>query len=127
MTSLSTAKPIMFIITRDRAASEAFYGDTLGLTRAPGDDFAAVYDLGGAALLRVTEVPDFVAGAHPALGWEVPDIVDAMQTLVDKGVAPTIYEGYCQDALGIWTSPDGAAKVAWFNDPDGNVLSLTQC
>jgi catechol 2,3-dioxygenase-like lactoylglutathione lyase family enzyme len=127
MTALSTAKPITFIITRDRLASEAFYGDVLGLIRAPGDDFAAVYDLGGAALLRITEVPDFVAGAHPALGWEVADIVAAMQALVEKGVTPTIYEGYGQDALGIWTSPDGAAKVAWFKDPDGNVLSLTQC
>lgn len=127
MTSLSTAKPITFIITCDRAASEAFYEGVLGLTRAPGDDFAAVYDLGGAALLRITEVPDFVAGAHPALGWEVSDIAVAMQALVDAGVTPTIYEGFGQDALGIWTSPDGAAKVAWFADPDGNVLSLTQC
>jgi catechol 2,3-dioxygenase-like lactoylglutathione lyase family enzyme len=127
MTALSTAKPITFIITRNRLASEAFYGNVLGLIRTPGDEFAAVYDLAGAALLRVTEVPDFVPGAHPALGWEVADIAAAMQALVEKGVTPMIYEGYGQDALGIWTSPDGAAKVAWFKDPDGNVLSLTQC
>jgi catechol 2,3-dioxygenase-like lactoylglutathione lyase family enzyme len=126
MTDLSAARPITFIITRNRAASEAFYAETLGLARMPGDDFAAVYDLGGVALLRVTEVADFLAGAHPALGWEVLDIAATMQGLADKGVVPTIYDGYDQDALGIWTSPDGAAKVAWFNDPDGNVLSLTQ-
>jgi catechol 2,3-dioxygenase-like lactoylglutathione lyase family enzyme len=127
MTDLSAAKPISFILTRDRAASEVFYADVLGLARAPGDDFAAVFDLGAAALLRITEIADFTAGPHPALGWEASDIVAAMQSLVQKGVTPKIYEGYGQDALGIWTSPDGLAKVAWFDDPDGNLLSLTQC
>ncbi len=124
--SLSTAKPVTFIITRDRKAAEAFYGGKLGLSLAFDDGFAAVYHLFG-AVLRITEVPDFVAGAHPVLGWEVSDIEAAMQGLVDKGVEPTIYEGYGQDALGIWTSPDGKAKVGWFADPDGNVLSMTQC
>lgn len=124
--SLSTAKPVTFIITRDRKTAEAFYGDKLGLPMALDDGFAAVYDLAG-AVLRITEVPDFIAGAHPVLGWEVPDIAAAMQGLVGRGVAPTIYEGYGQDALGIWTSPDGKAKVGWFADPDGNVLSITEC
>jgi hypothetical protein len=60
------------------------------------------------------------------LGWQVPDIAQAIRDLTSKGVTMTIYEGYGQDALGVWTSPDGKAKVAWFNDPDGNVLSLTE-
>lgn len=125
--SLSDAKPISFIITRSRQAADPFYEQVLGLTRLPGDDFAAVFDLGGAACLRVTEVPDFTPGAHPALGWEVSDIEAAVKALTERGVAFTIYDGFGQDALGIWTSPDGAAKVAWFQDPDGNVLSVTQC
>ncbi|MNT95901.1 Glyoxalase-like domain protein [compost metagenome] len=59
-------------------------------------------------------------------GWNVDDIQAAAAALRDKGVTFTIYDGMGQDALGVWTSPDGAAKVAWFADPDGNVLSLSQ-
>ncbi len=122
---LANAHPIAFVITRDRKASEAFYGGTLGLRRLPGDDFAAVFDLAGVKL-RVTEVPSHVAALHPVLGWQVGDIAATVDALAGKGVAFTIYEGMGQDARGIWASPDGAAKVAFFPDPDGNVLSLTQ-
>jgi catechol 2,3-dioxygenase-like lactoylglutathione lyase family enzyme len=122
---LADAPSIAFIITRDRKVAEAFYGDTLGLRRLPGDPFAAVFDLAGVKL-RVTEVPGHDAGQHPVLGWQVEDIEGTVKALSAAGVAFTIYEGMGQDALGIWTSPDGAAKVAFFPDPDGNVLSLTQ-
>ena len=123
---LADARPIAFVIARDRKAAEAFYGETLGLRRLPGDDFAAVYDLAGVPL-RLTEVPDHKPSAHPVLGWEVPDIEASVDALAAKGVTFNIYEGMGQDSRGIWTSPDGAAKVAFFNDPDGNGLSLTQC
>lgn len=123
---MADARPVAFVITRDRGRAEAFYGDTLGLRRMPGDPFAAVFDMAGVPL-RVTEVEDHVASAHPVLGWQVPDIVAAVQALAAKGIEMTIYEGMGQDHLGIWTSPDGSAKVAFFADPDGNGLSLTQC
>jgi catechol 2,3-dioxygenase-like lactoylglutathione lyase family enzyme len=123
--SLANAMPVTFIITRDRTVAEAFYGETLGLPRLPGDDFAAVYDLAGVPL-RLTEVPDHAPAPHPVLGWQVSDIVSTVQALTANGVAFTIYPGMGQDALGIWTAPDGVAKVAFFNDPDGNGLSLTQ-
>lgn len=123
--SLAHARPIAFVITRDRKMSEAFYGGTLGLARLPGDDFAAVFDLAGIPL-RVTEVPGHLASPHPVLGWQVADIAATVHALAAKGVAMTIYEGLGQDALGIWTAPDGVAKVAFFADPDGNGLSLTQ-
>lgn len=122
---LAGARPIASIITRDRKASEAFYGDTLGLPRLPGDAFAAVFDLAGVPL-RVTEVPDHVASPHPALGWQVDDIFAVVDDLSAKGVRFAIYEGMGQDERGVWTSPDGATKVVFFNDPDGNSLSLTQ-
>lgn len=122
---LANAKPITFVITKDRKVAEVFYGDTLGLTRLPGDDFAAVYDLAGVPL-RLTEVPGHTPSAHPVLGWNVADIAATVQALVAKGVRFNIYDGMGQDALGIWTAPDGSAKVAFFNDPDGNGLSLTQ-
>ncbi len=123
---LAHARPVALLITRDRKLSEAFYGEVLGLRRLPGDDYAAVFDLAGVQL-RLTEVPEHAASAHPVLGWQVPDIEATVTALAAKRVAMTIYAGMGQDALGIWTSPDGAAKVAFFADPDGNGLSLTQC
>ncbi len=123
--SLADARPIAMIITRDRKAAEPFYADTLGLRRLPGDDFAAVFDLAGVPL-RLTEVPDHLASAHPVLGWQVPEIRATAQALTAKGVRFAIYDGMGQDELGIGTSPDGAAKVAFFSDLDGNSLSLAQ-
>ncbi len=123
--SLANARPVAFVITRDRRVAEDFYGKTLGLLQLPDDPFAAVFDMAGVPL-RVTEIPDHVASAHPVLGWQVADIAATVQALGAKGVAMTIYEGMGQDALGIWTAPDGSSKVAFFADPDGNGLSLTQ-
>jgi catechol 2,3-dioxygenase-like lactoylglutathione lyase family enzyme len=121
---LNGATPVTFVITRDRDAAEAFYGGVLGLPRLPGDDFAAVYDLAGVPL-RLTEVADHVPSPHPVLGWRVADIERTVRVLAARCVRFNIYDGMGQDALGIWTSPDGAARVAFFNDPDGNGLSLT--
>lgn len=122
---LTDARPIAMITTRDRKTAEPFYGETLGLRRLPGDDFAAVYDLAGVQL-RLTEVPTYEASAWPQLGWEVTDIDAAVAALEGKGVRMNIYEGLGQDARGVWTAPDGRCKVAFFSDPDGNGLSLTQ-
>lgn len=123
---LTSAQPVAFIQTRDRSAAEAFYQDVLRLTRLPGDDFAAVFALGGGAVLRITHIPDWQAGPHPALGWAVDDIVAAVTALKERGVVMSIYPGMGQDELGIWTAPGGAARVAFFTDPDGNGLSLTK-
>lgn len=122
---LADARPIAMITVRDRAAAEAFYGETLGLRRLPEDHFAAVFDLAGTQL-RLTEVPDHAATPHPVLGWQVEDLSATAAALTERGVRFAIYEGMGQDALGIWTAPDGRSKVAFFSDPDGNVLSLAQ-
>jgi catechol 2,3-dioxygenase-like lactoylglutathione lyase family enzyme len=124
--ALAAAKPITFIMTRDREQSSNFYRDILGLASAASDPFAAVFELAGATL-RITESQEWRPGPYPALGWMVPDIAATIAALTSRGVVMTMYEGFGQDAQGIWTSPDGSAKVAWFTDPDGNVLSLTQC
>ena len=125
MTLPASAKAVSFIVARDRAAAKACYGGTLGFPLTHEDDFAAVYDQNG-TMLRISTMPDHVAQGHTVLGWDVPDIEEAVTALRDKGVAFTVYEGFGQDALGIWTVPGGTTKVAWFTDPDGNVLSLTQ-
>jgi catechol 2,3-dioxygenase-like lactoylglutathione lyase family enzyme len=119
------ATAISFILTRDRTVSDAFYRDTLGLRFIVDDGFGAVFDLNGATL-RITHVPDHAAGGHPVLGWRVSDIRATIAALKAKGVEMTIYPGMGQDTDGVWTSPDGKAQVAFFTDPDGNVLSLTQ-
>ena len=120
-----SATPVAFLYVGDRDRALAFYCETLGLTLRSSDPFGDFIDL-GAALVRMTVMPDYKAGAHPVLGWDVDDIAAAVQALRDRGIDFTVYEGMGQDELGIWTSPDGAAKVAWFADPDGNVLSLSQ-
>lgn len=121
-----SATAIAFVLTRDRTASDAFYRDILGLPFKMDDGFAAVFDLNGADL-RITHVADHSAAPHPVLGWQVADIASTVADLTAKGVVMTIYPGMGQDETGVWTSPDGKARVAFFPDPDGNMLSLTQC
>lgn len=122
---LADARPVAMITTADRKAAEAFYAETLGLARKGDDGFAALFDLAGVTL-RLTEVPGYTAPLTPVLGWEVRDMETAVAALVAKGVTMNVYEGLGQDEKGIWTAPDGSCKVAFFNDPDGNGLSLTQ-
>lgn len=122
---LADARPVAMVTTGDRKRAEPFYGEVLGLRRLPGDAFAALFDLAGVRL-RLTEVPGFTASLYPVLGWEVADIEAAVSALGANGVTMNIYEGLGQDARGIWTAPDGSCKVVFFNDPDGNCLSLTQ-
>jgi catechol 2,3-dioxygenase-like lactoylglutathione lyase family enzyme len=120
-----SAKAMTFIVTRDREKSKAFYRDVLGFNMSYEDPFAAVFDLNGTSL-RISTVPDFRPQTHTVLGWQVPDIVAGVRALISKGVKFTVYEGMGQDDLAIWTAPGGQAKVAWFLDPDGNNLSLSQ-
>jgi catechol 2,3-dioxygenase-like lactoylglutathione lyase family enzyme len=126
MSIAPVATPIAFVLTTDRARAEAFYAQVLGLGVVSRDDFATTYGLGGATTLRLTPVPGYVPHAHTVLGWSVPDIGETIAALRDKGVVFDIYEGAGQDADGVWQAPGGGTKVAWFKDPDGNVLSLTQ-
>jgi catechol 2,3-dioxygenase-like lactoylglutathione lyase family enzyme len=122
---LADARPVAMITTADRKAAEPFYADILGLPRKGDDGFAALFDLAGTTL-RLTEVPGYTAPLTPVLGWEVDDMAAAVGALTANGVKMNVYEGLGQDELGIWTAPDGRCKVAFFNDPDGNGLSLTQ-
>lgn len=122
---LSSAKPVVIICTRDRTRSEAFYRDVLGLKKTGEDAFAAHFDIGGAPM-RLSAVGDWKAHEHTIVGFAVSDIERAARELSEKGVKFNQYPGFGQDDLGIWTAPDNTARVAWFNDPDGNVLSVTE-
>lgn len=122
---LGSSPPVCFVLAADMARARRFYTDTLGLTETGEDLFAVSYDLAGTAL-RLTRIEDHQAGPHTVLGWQVADIEAAIDALAAKGVAMAIYDGFGQDARGVWTHPGSGAKIAWFHDPEGNNLSLTQ-
>jgi len=121
---LESAKPAIIICTRDRARATAFYRDILGLTVAHEDNFAAGFNIGGVTL-RVSSVADFTPHEHTILGFNVPDVASTVKALRENGVTFNSYQHVSQDEVGIWTAPGGAVRVAWFKDPDGNVLSVT--
>jgi len=121
---LNKSKLICFAATTKPAEAKAFYGDTLGLSLVEESPFAFVFDANG-TMLRVQKVRELSPAGYTTLGWEVADIRSTIQRLSEKGVRFERYDGVPQDELGIWTTPDGS-KVAWFKDPDGNLLSLTE-
>ena len=121
---LANAKVMAFIATAQPETAKAFYQQLLGLRLVADTPFALVFDAGGTEL-RVQKVQGVSTAPYTALGWAVPDIAAAVRRLAGAGIAFERYVGLAQDAAGIWTTPDGA-QVAWFKDPDGNTLSLTQ-
>ncbi len=125
MTHQIAGKPIAYVYTTDRDRALDFYRDTLGLALHSSDGYGDYLDL-GASLLRLTVIKDHKPSEHPVLGWAVEDCRATVEALRGKGVTFNIYDGMGQDALGIWTSPDGKSKIAFFSDPDGNALMLNE-
>jgi catechol 2,3-dioxygenase-like lactoylglutathione lyase family enzyme len=121
---LGSQKLVAFVATRDFGRAKAFYRDTLGLRLVSEDEFALVFDAAG-TMLRIAKVQEIAAAKYTVLGWEVQDIVATAMKLQKARVTLEGYPGMQQDELGIWNSPSGA-RVAWFKDPDGNTLSITQ-
>ena len=121
---LNAADVVAFVGTARADAARVFYGDVLGLPLVDDGPFALVFDAHG-VMLRVTRVAAVDPAPYTVLGWHVPDIRAAVEGLGGRGVVFERYPGMRQDELGIWTSPSGA-RIAWFRDPDGNVLSLTE-
>lgn len=126
MPPLTNAQPCTFVLTADRTVSLPFYVEVLGLKVMAEDDHAVTIDIGGGVPLRLTSHHGHTPVPHTVLGWNVADIRLVIGKLKAKGVHFNIYDGFGQDEDGVWTAPGGAAMVAWFADPDGNVLSLTQ-
>lgn len=121
---LEGAEPLIVICVRDQARAAAFYRDTLGLRQTGKDKFAATFEVGGVQM-RVSAVPDFTPHKHTILGFNVEDVASTVKALCAKGVAFNIYPGFGQDELGIWSDAETETRVAWFNDTDGNVLSVS--
>src|SRR4051812_41186627 len=121
---MDNSKLIAFVATKNSAAARKFYAETLGLKLVSDDPFAIVFDVNG-TMLRVQKVHELTPAKFTAVGWEVPDIAVRIKELTQRGIQFERFPGVPYDELGIWTSPSGA-KIAWFKDPDGNILSLTQ-
>lgn len=117
---------VAFLVTTKPQQAISFYRDKLGFPIVSDDDFALVFDANG-TMLRVVKMREgqFQTAAYTVLGWDVENAADAVAELTSRGIALEKYPGMPQDKDGIWASP-GGAKVAWFKDPDGNVLSVTE-
>lgn len=122
---LTDDDPIAFVPTSKPEVAKQFYRDTLGLRLVADDPFAIVFDLHG-AMLRVEKVETFQPLPFTILGWKVRDVARTVAGLTERGVRFERYDGIVQDERGVWTAP-GGARIAWFKDPEGNTLSLTEC
>lgn len=121
---LESGKMVGFVLTKDYDKSRAFYEGRLGCEFVSLDRYALVMRVGG-HMIRISKVPTFTPVQSTILGWEVTDIEAVVAWLKKQGVTPEKYPFIQDPELGIWTTPSGD-KVAWFKDPDGNVLSVSQ-
>jgi catechol 2,3-dioxygenase-like lactoylglutathione lyase family enzyme len=121
---LTAGRMVGFVLTKDYEQARAFYEGKLGFDFVSLDQFALVMRA-GENMIRIVKMPDFVPLRSTVLGWEVGDVEAVVGWLVGRGVAMEKYPWVQDKERGIWTTPDGN-KVAWFKDPDGNVLSVSQ-
>ena len=125
LTGLGSYNIIGFVSIVDVSRARDFYRNTLGLRLVTEEPpFALVFEANG-IMLRLSMAKELPAVHGTVLGWQVPEITAAVRSLGQGGVHFERYQGMDQDELGIWTSPSGA-KVAWFKDPDGNILSVSE-
>jgi len=115
---------VAFVPITDSQKARAFYEGVLGLKFVKDDGFALVLDANG-IVIRAAKMKEFTPAQFTILGWQVSDVESVVRGLAEKGVHFEVFGFFKQDGLGIWTSPTGD-KVAWFKDPDGNTLSVSQ-
>jgi catechol 2,3-dioxygenase-like lactoylglutathione lyase family enzyme len=112
-----------FVSTAKPDISRAFYEEKLGLRLISEDSFGIEFDANGARL-RLTFVEKLTPQPFTVLGWDTDDIESAIRSLNEQGITFERYDFIDQDKAGIWKAP-GGTRVAWFKDPDGNLLSLS--
>ena len=121
---LGSTNIVAFVPIKDGDKARAFYEGILGLRFVKDDGFAVVFEANG-IMLRAAKLKEFTPSQFTVLGWEVSNLEDAVRSLGKRGVKFEIFGFFKQDELCIWTAPTGD-KVAWFKDPDGNILSVSQ-
>ena len=124
MSTLGSSSVAAFVAASDTAAARDFYENKLGLTFVSDDEYAIVMDANGTTL-RIQKAGEFTPQQFTVLGWHVDDIETAKAELESRSVTFEQYPWMPPESNGIMTFP-GGARVAWFKDPDGNVLSLDQ-
>jgi catechol 2,3-dioxygenase-like lactoylglutathione lyase family enzyme len=123
--SLAQSHIVAFVNISNVAAARSFYGGTLGLKLVSEElPFALVFDANG-IMLRLSITPEFTPASGTVLGWRVADIAATVQSMSQAGIRFERWAFLTQDDAGIWTAPTGA-RVAWFKDPDGNLLSVSE-
>jgi len=123
---LGQSEVIACVGTSQPERAKVFYRDVLGLRLIEDAWWAIVFDAGGTRLHIEKPQEKFTPAPFTALGWRVPNIEELVDALAKRGVSFERPPGLQLDNKGIWTTPDGVAKVCWFKDPDGNLLSLSQ-
>ena len=121
---LGSMKIVAFVPIKDSEKARSFYEGVVGLRFVKDDGFALVFEANG-IMVRAAQMKDFTPAQFTVLGWQVYEIENVVRALQKKGVHFEIFGFFQQDELGIWTAPTGD-KVAWFKDPDGNILSVSQ-
>ncbi len=121
---LTSGKLMGFVVTTDYDKARAFYEGKLGFTFVSQDQYALVVRA-GLNMIRIVKLPKFTAAQYTVLGWEVKDVPAMVDWLKKQGVETEKYPFVQDKKTGIWSTPDGS-KVAWFKDPEGNVLSVSQ-
>jgi catechol 2,3-dioxygenase-like lactoylglutathione lyase family enzyme len=121
---LASMKMVGFLLTKDYDKARAFYEGSLRFEFVSLDQFALVMQA-GKSMIRIVKVPTFTALPSTVLGWQVDDVEKIVDWLVKRGVVFDKYPFVQDKERGIWTAP-GGSKIAWFKDPDGNVLSVSE-
>jgi catechol 2,3-dioxygenase-like lactoylglutathione lyase family enzyme len=121
---LASMNMIGFLLTKDYEKARAFYEGNLGFEFVSLDQFALVMQA-GKSMIRIVKVPTFTPLQSTVLGWEVDDIEAIVDWLTKRGVVFEKYPFVEDKERGIWTAP-GGSKVAWFKDPDGNVMGVSE-
>ena len=121
---LGSTNIVAFVSITDTDKARAFYEGVLGLRFVKDDGFALVFDANG-IMVRAAKMKEVTPAQFTVLGWQVKDIAAVVGAMRDHGVHFEVFGFFKQDELGIWTAPTGD-KVAWFKDPDGNILSVSE-
>jgi catechol 2,3-dioxygenase-like lactoylglutathione lyase family enzyme len=121
---LGSTDIVAFVSITDADKARSFYEGVLGLRFVKDDGFALVFDANG-IMVRAAKMKEVKPAQFTVLGWQVKNIAAVVAAMRDQGVHFEIFGFFKQDELGIWTAPTGD-KVAWFKDPDGNILSVSE-